>query len=171
MTRTDINEAQEEHLGGRRPHHGRIRRRCPRYTAAEAGTTTTFTSEAGITSYDASKPLTAYYPLPRPPKAWSAGGPGARSRSRVRKDQHGLRAAGRHAARKQPSSTERCTSCSSNIFSVVELRIDAGEWSPAGLSAWNLPRSEGFEGWLTFTGTVDPETLALTPAPDGPARN
>ncbi|MFR4237096.1 MAG: hypothetical protein ACLT1W_13305 [Alistipes onderdonkii] len=36
-------------------------RRGPEYTAAEAGPTTA-TSEAGIADYDASKPLTAYYP-------------------------------------------------------------------------------------------------------------
>ncbi len=55
-----------------------------------------------------------------------------------------------------------------NIFSVVELRIDAGELeSPARSISVEPASEEGFEGWLTFTGTVDPETLALTPAPDG----
>ena len=32
------------------------------YVAQSAGETTTFTSTAGITTYDAAKPLTAYYP-------------------------------------------------------------------------------------------------------------
>ena len=32
------------------------------YVAQSAGETTTFTSTAGITAYDAAKPLTAYYP-------------------------------------------------------------------------------------------------------------
>ena len=32
------------------------------YVAQSAGETTTFTSAAGITTYDATKPLTAYYP-------------------------------------------------------------------------------------------------------------
>ena len=33
------------------------------YTATEAGATTTFASDTGITAYDPSKPLTAYYPV------------------------------------------------------------------------------------------------------------
>ena len=55
-----------------------------------------------------------------------------------------------------------------NIFSVIELRIDAGDLESPARSITVEPASEeGFEGYLTFTGTVDPATLALTPAPDG----
>ena len=55
-----------------------------------------------------------------------------------------------------------------NIFSVIELRIDAGELdSPAQSLAVEPASQEDFDGYLTFTGTVDPSTLALTPAPGG----
>lgn len=73
------------------------------YTATEAGATTTFASDTGITAYDPSKPLTAYYPV-------------------------------------------------TTVESTVAVE-------PAS--------QEDFDGYLTFTGTVDPSTLALTPAPGG----
>ena len=55
-----------------------------------------------------------------------------------------------------------------NIFSVIELRIDAGELASAAQSLTVEPADEAaFEGFLSFEGTVDPETLALTPAENG----
>lgn len=60
-TRTDIEEGKSTWEAGDRitvVYDGA----AYEYTAAEAGPTTAFTSEAGIADYDASKPLTAYYP-------------------------------------------------------------------------------------------------------------
>jgi len=59
-----------------------------------------------------------------------------------------------------------------NIFSVIELRIDAGELdSPAQSLAVEPASQEDFDGYLTFTGTVDPSTLALTRPPAERDRN
>ena len=54
------------------------------------------------------------------------------------------------------------------MYKRQELRIDAGELdSPAQSLAVEPASQEDFDGYLTFTGTVDPSTLALTPAPGG----
>ena len=165
-TRTDINEGKSTWEAGDRitvVYDGA----AYEYTAAEAGPTTTFTSDAGIASYDASKPLTAYYP------ATTAEGTVAVEARRTISFQ-GTEQANTACAPLVGTPLENNLSEGAlhvsfrNIFSVVELRIDAGELDSPARSITVEPASEeGFEGWLTFTGTVDPATLALTPAPDG----
>ena len=55
-----------------------------------------------------------------------------------------------------------------NVFSVLELRIDAGELSGTAKSVTVAPASaEGFNGYLSVSGTVDPATLAVTAASTG----
>ena len=166
VTRTDINEGKSTWEAGDRitvVYDGA----AYEYTAAEAGTTTTFTSEAGITSYDASKPLTAYYPA-----TTAEGTVGVEVRRTI--SFQGAEQINTACAPLVGTPLENNLSDGAlhvsfrNIFSVVELRIDAGELeSPARSISVEPASEEGFEGWLTFTGTVDPETLALTPAPDG----
>ena len=165
-TRTDINEGKSTWEAGDRitvVYDGA----AYEYTAAEAGPTTMFTSDAGIASYDASKPLTAYYP------ATTAEGTVAVEARRTISFQ-GTEQANTACAPLVGTPLENNLSEGAlhvsfrNIFSVVELRIDAGELeSPARSISVEPASEEGFEGWLSFTGTVDPATLALTPAPDG----
>lgn len=165
-TRTDINEGKSTWEAGDRitvVYDGA----AYEYTAAEAGTTTTFTSEAGITSYDTSKPLTAYYPA-----TTAEGTVGVEARRTISfqdAEQVNTACAPLVGTPLENNLSDGALHVSfRNIFSVVELRIDAGELDSPARSITVEPASEeGFEGWLTFTGTVDPATLALTPAPDG----
>ena len=165
-TRTDINEGKSTWEAGDRitvVYDGA----AYEYTAAEAGSTTTFTSEAGIVSYDASKPLTAYYPA-----TTAEGTVGVEARRTISfqgAEQVNTARAPLVGTPLENNLSEGALHVSfRNIFSVIELRIDAGELdSPARSIAVEPASEEGFEGWLTFTGTVDPATLALTPAADG----
>lgn len=137
------------------------------YTAAEAGPTTAFTSEAGIADYDASKPLTAYYP------ATTAEGVVAVEAERtIALDAESQSNPARAPLVGLPTSGNLAEGALEvtfrNIFSVIELRIDAGELASAAQSLTVEPADEAaFEGFLSFEGTVDPETLALTPAENG----
>lgn len=137
------------------------------YTAAEAGPTTAFTSEAGIADYDASKALTAYYP------ATTAEGVVAVEAERtIALDAESQSNPARAPLVGLPTSGNLAEGALEvtfrNIFSVIELRIDAGELASAAQSLTVEPADEGaFEGFLSFEGTVDPETLALTPAENG----
>ena len=137
------------------------------YIAESAGETTTFTSAAGIASYDPAKSLVAYYPAT---------------------DVTGTIKVESEKALTFKEGTQTNTSCAplvgtpkddnlqngalsvvfSNVFSVLELRIDAGELAGTAKSVKVEPASaEDFEGYLSFTGTVDPVTLAVTPAENG----
>lgn len=69
------------------------------YTATEAGATTTFASDTGITAYDPSKPLTAYYPVTTVEGTVAVETPAYNHPARHGADQHGLRTAGRDTAR------------------------------------------------------------------------
>ncbi len=165
-TRTDINEGKSTWEAGDRitvVYDGA----AYEYTAAEAGSTTTFTSEAGIVSYDASKPLTAYYPATT--AEGTVGVEARRTISFQSAEQVNTARAPLVGTPLENNLSEGALHVSfRNIFSVIELRIDAGELdSPARSIAVEPASEEGFEGYLTFTGTVDPATLALTPAPDG----
>lgn len=165
-TRTDINEGKSTWEAGDRitvVYDGT----AYEYTATEAGSTTTFTSEAGIVSYDASKPLTAYYPA-----TTAEGTVGVEARRTISfqgAEQVNTARAPLVGTPLENNLSEGALHVSfRNIFSVIELRIDAGELdSPARSIAVEPASEEGFEGYLTFTGTVDPATLALTPAADG----
>lgn len=165
-TRTDIEEGKSTWEAGDRitvVYDGA----AYEYTAAEAGPTTAFTSEAGIADYDASKPLTAYYP------ATTAEGVVAVEAERtIALDAESQSNPARVPLVGLPTSGNLAEGALEvtfrNIFSVIELRIDAGELASAAQSLTVEPADEAaFEGFLSFEGTVDPETLALTPAENG----
>lgn len=134
-----------------------------RYTTKNGGTSAVFTSEDGIPSYDASQPLSAWYP------EVSAEGqvcvPAVRTvqfftgtqthtaRSPLAGGADGLTASGRLQLRFK------------NLCSVLELRIDAGSLTDKPRTLTIEPASvTGFEGYLAFEGSADPATLALIPA-------
>ena len=137
------------------------------YVAQSAGETTTFTSTAGITTYDAAKPLTAYYPATD-----VAGTIKVESeKTLVFKEgtQVNTSCAPLVGTPKSDNLKDGALSVVfSNVFSVLELRIDAGELGGTAKSIKVEPASAAdFEGYLSFTGTVDPATLAVTPAENG----
>ena len=137
------------------------------YVAQSAGETTTFISTAGITTYDAAKPLTAYYPATD-----VAGTIKVESeKTLVFKDgtQVNTSCAPLVGTPKSDNLKDGALSVVfSNVFSVLELRIDAGELGGTAKSIKVEPASAAdFEGYLSFTGTVDPATLAVTPAENG----
>ena len=166
FTKTDINEGNSTWEAGDKitvVYDGA----AYEYVAQSAGETTTFTSTSGITSYDAGKSLVAYYPAT---------------------DLAGTIKVESEKALTFKDGTQVNTSCAplvgtpkddnlkdgalsvvfSNVFAVLELRIDAGELAGTAKSIKVEPASaEDFEGYLSFTGTVDPSTLAVTPAQDG----
>lgn len=165
-TRTDINEGKSTWEAGDRitvVYDGA----AYEYTAAEAGPTTAFTSSAGIVSYDASKPLAAYYPATT--AEGTVGVAAERTIAFQGTEQANTASAPLVGTPLENNLRDGALHVSfRNIFSVVELRIDAGELTSPARSLTVEPASgEDFEGFLTFTGTVDPETLALTPAEGG----
>lgn len=166
LTKTDMNEGNSTWEAGDKitvVYDGA----AYEYVAESAGETTTFTSTAGIASYDPAKSLVAYYPAT---------------------DVAGTVKVESEKALTFKEGTQTSTSCAplvgtpkddnlqngalsvvfSNVFSVLELRIDAGELAGTAKSIKVEPASaEDFEGYLSFTGTVDPVTLAVTPAENG----
>lgn len=137
------------------------------YVASTAGETTVFTSTAGIASYDAAKPLVAYYP------ATDAAGTvivdAEKTLSFKGEDQVNTSCAPLVGTPKNDNLKDGALSVVfSNVFSVLELRIDAGELSGTEQSVTIEPAdASDFEGYLSFKGTVDPSTLAVTPAESG----
>ena len=166
LTKTDMNEGNSTWEAGDKitvVYDGA----AYEYVAESAGETTTFTSTAGITSYDPAKSLVAYYPAT---------------------DVAGTIKVEAEKTLTFKEGTQVNTSCAplvgtpkddnlkngalsvvfSNVFAVLELRIDAGELAGTATSIKVEPASaEDFEGYLSFTGTVDPSTLAVTPAENG----
>ena len=166
LTKTDMNEGNSTWEAGDKitvVYDGA----AYEYVAESAGETTTFTSTAGIASYDPAKSLVAYYPAT---------------------DVAGTIKVESEKALTFKEGTQTNTSCAplvgtpkddnlqngalsvvfSNVFSVLELRIDAGELAGTAKSIKVEPASdEDFEGYLSFAGTVDPVTLAVTPAENG----
>lgn len=137
------------------------------YVASTAGETTVFTSTAGIASYDAAKPLVAYYP------ATDAAGTitvdAEKTLSFKGEDQVNTSCAPLVGTPKDDNLKDGALSVVfSNVFSVLELRVDAGELSGTAQSVTVEPAdASDFEGYLSFKGTVDPSTLAVTPAEKG----
>ena len=137
------------------------------YVAQSAGETTAFTSTAGITAYDASKPLVAYYP------ATDVDGTVKVDSEKILAFKEGAQVntscAPLVGTPKDDNLKDGALSVVfSNVFSVLELRIDAGELGGTATSVIVEPASAAdFEGYLSFTGTVDPATLAVTPAENG----
>ena len=137
------------------------------YVAQSAGETTTFTSAAGITTYDATKPLTAYYPATDVTGTIKIES----EKTLAFKEGTQVNASCAPLVGTPKSDTLKDGALSvvfSNVFAVLELRIDAGELTGTATSIKVEPASASdFEGYLSFTGTVDPSTLAVTPAENG----
>ena len=137
------------------------------YVAQSAGETTTFTSAAGITTYDATKPLTAYYP------ATDVTGTIKIESEKTLAFKEGTQVNASCAPLVGTPKSDNLKDGAlsvvfSNVFAVLELRIDAGELTGTASSIKVEPASASdFEGYLSFTGTVDPSTLAVTPAENG----
>jgi hypothetical protein len=137
------------------------------YVAQSAGETTTFTSTAGITTYDAAKPLTAYYP------ATDVTGTIKIESEKTLAFKEGTQVNASCAPLVGTPKSDNLKDGAlsvvfSNVFAVLELRIDAGELTGTATSIKVEPASASdFEGYLSFTGTVDPSTLAVTPAENG----
>ena len=137
------------------------------YVAQSAGETTTFTSTAGIAAYDAAKPLVAYYP------ATDVAGTIKIESEKTLAFKEGTQVntscAPLVGTPKSDNLKDGALSVVfSNVFSVLELRIDAGELAGTAKSVTVEPASAAdFDGYLSFTGTVDPVTLAVTPAENG----
>lgn len=137
------------------------------YVASAAGETTTFTSAAGIANYDASKPILAYYPVTD-----AAGTVKIEAEKTIAfngADQVNSACAPLVGTPKDDNLEGGALSMVfENVFSVLELRIDAGELSGTAKSVTVSPASaEGFNGYLSVSGTVDPATLAVTAASTG----
>ena len=137
------------------------------YVASTAGEITTFTSTAGITNYDASKPIAAYYPVTD-----ATGTVKVEAEKTVEfkgADQVNSACAPLVGTPKSDNLAGGVLSMIfENVFSVLELRIDAGELSGTAKSVTVAPASaEGFTGYLSVSGTVDPATLAVTAATTG----
>ena len=137
------------------------------YEAQESGAQTYFTSRAGIVGYDATKTITAYYP-----ETDASGIVRIESKRKI-EFKTGTQTNSACAplvgkAKSDNFSDGTLKMDFSNIFSVIELRIDGGGLASAPKSLHIEPADkDAFEGYLTFIGTVDPETLALTPSDRG----
>lgn len=139
------------------------------YVAESAGETTTFTSAAGIMNYDASKSIVAYYPVTD-----AAGTVKIEAEKTIAFNGVGQVNSACAPLVGTPKDDNLADGSLSmvfeNVFSVLELRIDAGDLSGTAKSVTVSPASaEGFDGYLSVTGTVDPATLAVTAASAGTA--
>ncbi|MGN0188689.1 MAG: fimbrillin family protein [Candidatus Cryptobacteroides sp.] len=137
------------------------------YTASADGTETVFRSDDGLTSYDSSKSLTAYYP------ATDAAGTIGIDPQRTLVFSEGTQTA---LARAPLVGTPKEGNLSqgqllltfSNIFSVIELTVDAGDIASEAKTLTVEPADPAdFQGSLTVSGTVDPQTLAITASTTG----
>ena len=132
------------------------------YVAASAGETTTFTSTAGITGYDASKPIVAYYP------ATGASGTvkiDAEKTVEFSGNGQNVKAYAPLVGVPQEGNLKdgSLNMAFDNIFSVIELRIDGGDLTGTAKSLTIEPADAAdFTGYLTVTGTVAPDTRAVT---------
>ena len=165
-TKTDISEGQSAWEAGDKitvVYNGA----AYEYVASTAGETTTFTSTAGITNYDASKPIAAYYPVTD-----AAGTVKIEAEKTVvfnGAEQVNSACAPLVGTPKSDNLAGGVLSMVfQNVFSVLELRIDAGELTGTTKSVTVAPASaEGFTGYLSVAGTVDPESLAVTTTSTG----
>lgn len=171
VTRTDINEGKSTWEAGR-PHHGRLRRRCLRIHRRRSRHHDHLHQRSGHHLLRCVQAADSLLPRHDRRRHGRRGGPGA-TISFQGAEQVNTACAPLVGTPLENNLSDGALHVSfRNIFSVVELRIDAGELDSPARSITVEPASEeGFEGWLTFTGTVDPATLALTPAPDGTARS
>ena len=166
LTKTDINQGQSAWEAGDKitvVYNGA----AYEYVASTAGETTTFTSTAGITNYDASKPIAAYYPVTD-----ATGTVKIEAEKTIAfkgSEQVNSACAPLVGTPKSDNLVGGVLSMIfQNVFSVLELRIDAAELSGTTKSVTLAPATaEGFTGYLSVSGTVDPATLAVTAATSG----
>lgn len=167
LTRTDIDEGKSTWEAGDRitvVYDGR----AYEYTAAEAGAIATFTSTDGIEVYDAAKSLVAYYPATSVDAVVSL--PAVQEIEFDAAQTNAARAPliGVPVLAAETAADGKLSVAFRNIFSVIELRIDAGQLAGRAVSLTVEPADAAdFDGFLSFTGTVDPATLALTPIANG----
>lgn len=139
------------------------------YTADEDGSVVHFTSENGIADYDGST-VTAYYKAENAAEGvvgigntWTIESMGT--------DQVNSACAplvGTPVSEKAENGI--LSIMFDNIFSVMELRIDpTGKTTSSPIKSLTVEPADAadFDGYLTFTGSVDPQTLALTAAENG----
>lgn len=139
------------------------------YTADEDGSVVHFTSENGIADYDGSA-VTAYYKAENAAEGvvgigntWTIESMGT--------DQVNSACAplvGTPVSEKAENGI--LSIMFDNIFSVMELRIDpTGKTTSSPIKSLTVEPADAadFDGYLTFTGSVDPQTLALTAAENG----
>ena len=126
-TKTDINEGQSAWEEGDKitvVYNGA----AYEYVASAAGETTTFTSTAGISNYDSSKPIVAYYPVTD-----AAGTVKIEAEKTIAfkgAEQVNSSCAPLVGTPKDDNLANGSLSMLfENVFSVLELRIDAGELS------------------------------------------
>lgn len=137
------------------------------YRTNQSGDRVAFVSENGIEDYDASKGIVAYYPpvsideeisVPAELMIFFNGS------DQINAAQAPL--VGVVESNSLLSGTLMMTF--HNICSVLELRMDSWTLSNGIKSLTVEPASEGnFEGYLSFSGTVDPQTLAITTSTSG----
>lgn len=132
------------------------------YETTQSGATAAFASTDGIKEYDASKPLLAYYP-----ETTIDGIVTVEAERNVT-----FLEDGQTNAAKAPLVGVTASNVTedgslpvtfSNVCSVMELRIDAGEITSKARSLTLEPAQDSeFSGYISFKGTVDPSTLAIT---------
>ena len=124
------------------------------YTASAAGKTTTFTSTAGITNYDATKSCVAYYPT-------TSDASVEVSAATTLVFQSGSQENSSKAPLVGTPNTGNLTNGKlamvfENVFSVLELRVDAGQLSsPAKTLTIEPANASDFTGYLAGKGTVN----------------
>ena len=139
------------------------------YTADEDGSVVHFTSENGIADYDGST-VTAYYKDENAAEGvvgigntWTIESMGT--------DQVNSACAPLVGTPVSDKAENGILSIMfDNIFSVMELRIDpTGKTTSSPIKSLTVEPADAadFDGYLTFTGSVDPQTLALTAEENG----
>ena len=157
-TKTDINRGQSTWEAGDKitvVYDGK----AYEYVASAAGETTVFTSTAGIADYDASKSVVAYYPVTDAAGIVSIDA--EKSVTFKGPDQVNSACAPLVGTPKDGNLAGGSLSMLfENVFSVLELRIDPGDLKGIAKSVTLSPAAEeGFSGYLSVSGTVDPVTL------------
>ena len=132
------------------------------YKTLQSGEQALFTCANGIEEYDNSKRLIAYYPTVSHDEA--IGIPANQEISFCGDDQINAAKAPLVGETDGEISHDGSLRMSfKNICSVLELRLDPEALSEGIKSIKIEPASmTGYEGYLSFTGTVNPETLAIT---------
>lgn len=131
------------------------------YKTVQTGNQVTFTCANGIADYDESRRIIAYYPAVSSDEVVSVHA--EQEISFIGSDQiNSAKAPLVGVADSEVLSDGVLRMSFHNICSVIEFRMDQGVISDRIKSLKVEPASEtGFEGYLSFAGTVNPETLAI----------